>query len=140
MEQKNKQTRWLGSDGYYQIKLPDGSIVGEHRLIWEAAYGPIPDGMQIHHKNHIRTDNRLCNLECVDTITHKRLHVGHWMIEDVWFKKCTGCGWEGPDAEFATKKVVDGVRHTRGNCVECERARVREKSRRRRELEKKNAH
>lgn len=34
-----------------------------HRLIWEAFNGPIPEGMQVNHKNEIKTDNRLCNLE-----------------------------------------------------------------------------
>ena len=37
----------------------------EHRIVWEKAYGPIPDGMHIHHKNGVRDDNRLENLECV---------------------------------------------------------------------------
>lgn len=137
--EKNTQNRWIGSDGYPQVKLDGGRIVAEHRLVWEEAHGPIPDGYQIHHKNHIRTDNRLCNLECVDTVTHKRLHVGHRWVAGVWVKTCTQCGWQGPDEAFPTKKVVDGVRYTRGNCVECERERIREKSRRRRELEQKRA-
>lgn len=34
-----------------------------HRLIWEAFNGPIPEGLVINHKNGIRNDNRLCNLE-----------------------------------------------------------------------------
>jgi hypothetical protein len=34
----------------------------EHRLVWELYHGPIPDGMHIDHINHIRDDNRLCNL------------------------------------------------------------------------------
>ncbi|WP_443069720.1 hypothetical protein [Sulfitobacter sp.] len=93
----------------------------------------------MHHKNHNRTDNRLENLECVDTVTHKRLHVGHRWVDGAWVKTCTGCGWSGPDEAFPTKKVVAGVRYTRGNCVECERERIREKSRRRRELKRKRA-
>ena len=131
--------KFIGSTGYIFVIQEDGGLIGEHRLIWEQTHGPIPDGFQIHHKNHIRTDNRLCNLDCVDTVTHKRLHVGHRWIDGVWVKTCTQCGWQGPDEAFPTKKVVDGVRYTRGNCVECERERIREKSRRRRELERKRA-
>lgn len=34
-----------------------------HRLVWAAFNGPIPPGMQINHKNGIKQDNRLSNLE-----------------------------------------------------------------------------
>lgn len=34
-----------------------------HRLIWVAFNGAIPDGLEINHKNSIRSDNRLANLE-----------------------------------------------------------------------------
>jgi hypothetical protein len=34
-----------------------------HRLIWESAYGPIPRGLTINHKNGVKTDNRIENLE-----------------------------------------------------------------------------
>jgi hypothetical protein len=34
-----------------------------HRLVWEAFNGPIPEGMQINHKNGGKRDNRLTNLE-----------------------------------------------------------------------------
>jgi len=125
--------KFIGSTGYVFVIQEDASLLGEHRIVWEKAHGPIPDGFQIHHKNHDRTDNRLKNLECVDPQTHKRLHVGHRQIEGVWFKTCTRCGVEQPESEFPTKCYRDGVRMTRGNCVECERARIREKSRRYRE-------
>jgi hypothetical protein len=36
-----------------------------HRMVWEAVNGPIPDGMQINHKNGNKQDNRICNLEVV---------------------------------------------------------------------------
>ncbi len=34
-----------------------------HRAVWEAFNGPIPAGLWVNHKNNIRTDNRLANLE-----------------------------------------------------------------------------
>jgi hypothetical protein len=40
-------------------------IVLAHRVIWIAAHGDIPDGYEINHKNGIKNDNRLCNIECV---------------------------------------------------------------------------
>ena len=39
-----------------------------HRLVWEAFYGPIPEGYEINHINEVKTDNRLENLSLV---THK---------------------------------------------------------------------
>lgn len=36
-----------------------------HRLVYSAFIGDIPNGMEINHKNGIRHDNRLENLECV---------------------------------------------------------------------------
>ncbi len=44
-----------------------------HRLIWMAANGPIPTELQINHKNGVKTDNRLINLEivtCQENIRH----------------------------------------------------------------------
>jgi len=42
--------------------------VAVHRALWEAFVGPIPDKMEINHKNLNRADNRLENLELV---THR---------------------------------------------------------------------
>ena len=36
-----------------------------HRVIWIAAEGPIPPGIQVNHMNRIRWDNRRANLELV---------------------------------------------------------------------------
>jgi hypothetical protein len=36
-----------------------------HRIIWQSFNGPIPDGFEINHKNGVKHDNRLVNLEPV---------------------------------------------------------------------------
>lgn len=62
-----------GSDngtGYRIYKLMDinGDKVYQlgHRFTYEAWNEEIiPDGMEIHHKNHIRNDNHIDNLDCV---------------------------------------------------------------------------
>lgn len=36
-----------------------------HRVVWLAAHGFIPDGLEVNHRNRMRWDNRLANLELV---------------------------------------------------------------------------
>ena len=40
-----------------------------HRLVWEAFVGPIPEGLQINHKDENKCNNSLENLEIM---THKQ--------------------------------------------------------------------
>jgi hypothetical protein len=37
--------------------------VAAHRLIWASFNGPIPEGLQINHRNGKKNDNRLANME-----------------------------------------------------------------------------
>lgn len=56
----------LSNKGYYQVQLSWHSKYKHyfvHRLIWEAFNGPIPKGMVINHKDEIKTNNALSNLE-----------------------------------------------------------------------------
>lgn len=56
----------VGTRGYMQVGfIIDGcnSMTGSHRVIWEATHGAIPAGMEINHKNGIKADNRIENLE-----------------------------------------------------------------------------
>lgn len=63
-------------DGYIRYALrADGKTWNRisHRIVWESFVGPIPPGMQINHKNGVKNDNRLENLE-VMTPSQNVLH------------------------------------------------------------------
>ncbi len=49
----------------YPRKKINGKSYYVHRLLWEEAHGPIPDGMMVDHINGDPKDNRLENLRCV---------------------------------------------------------------------------
>jgi hypothetical protein len=62
--------------GYAGYTLCVGNVrktLSGHRLVWESHVGPIPDRMVVNHKNGIKTDNRLANLE----ITTHSQNVAH---------------------------------------------------------------
>lgn len=77
-----KNSNWKGgrtvaSNGYVLIKAPDHhradsrGYVYEHMLVAEQAIGrPLRPGEQVHHRNHIKTDNRPENLEVKASHAH----------------------------------------------------------------------
>lgn len=55
------------SHGYLQFQMKGKNYL-VHRVIWEMHNGPIPQGYQIDHINHVRTDNRIENLRLVTNL------------------------------------------------------------------------
>ncbi len=52
--------------GYEQVRLRSGGksmVYAVHRLVAICFIGPRPEGCGVNHKNGIKTDNRLDNLE-----------------------------------------------------------------------------
>jgi hypothetical protein len=78
-----KSANWRGgrhlnkSSGYVQVYVSPGKRLPEHRIVWEKANGPIPDGYVIHHFNGIKDDNRLENLVAMPRWEHSgpRSHI-----------------------------------------------------------------
>lgn len=66
----------LGRAGYPFVVLMVNKVRRQpnvHRLVAESFIGPIPDGMQVNHKNGIKSDNWIENLEIV-TPSENALH------------------------------------------------------------------
>lgn len=57
--------------GYLTFKF-FGSRYKVHRVVWMMLKGPIPDGMEIDHINHVRDDNRIENLRLVSRIENMK--------------------------------------------------------------------
>lgn len=86
-QKKEKHPRWKGGRsvtplGYVIILMPDhpqasvgGRYVFEHRLVMEEHIGrPLKHFEIVHHKNGIKIDNRIENLELLTKREHDRLH------------------------------------------------------------------
>ena len=69
LREELQTTRIFGTvnKGYLQATFR-GKQQGIHRHVWEAFEGPIPDGLEVDHKNYIRDDNRVENLQL---LTHE---------------------------------------------------------------------
>lgn len=76
------------SGGYVHMKYR-GVVIKAHRVMWIAHMGRIPRGRVINHRNGVRNDNRLANLECVrqqQNLLHglkSPLYVGMYPEENV---------------------------------------------------------
>ncbi len=75
-----KGGRTIASSGYVLVKQPDHhradsrGYVYEHILVAEQVIGrPILRGEQVHHKNHVKTDNRPENLSVKSSRAHHAL-------------------------------------------------------------------
>lgn len=87
MYKKKKQGRYktgklIDKDDYVRLsgyqghpRLFNGGTVFEHIIVMEKHLGyPIPKKMDVHHKNHNPSDNRIENLELITVSEHHRKH------------------------------------------------------------------
>lgn len=62
---------YIDSKGYRRYKIKSKTYK-EHRLVWELFYGPIPKGMDIHHKDGNKLNNSIKNLEAIEHGRHSK--------------------------------------------------------------------
>lgn len=85
---------YLDKKGYVRVYKPEhpkaysNGTMAKHRLVWEEHYKVcLLDWIDIHHKNGIKNDNRIENLEVLDHKEHSRLS-GY---RDFSNRKCIEC-------------------------------------------------
>lgn len=84
---------YITKHGYRRVQMPGTrKLRMEHVLVWEAHYGPVPPGKELHHRNGNKLDNRIENLQLVTRLEHKRIHSGCELRDGVWWKPCRRCG------------------------------------------------
>ena len=62
--------------------------VSLHEAVWRFYFGDIPKGYVIHHRNGIKSDNRIENLQMMTEAEHRAWHNQHSKI----IVKCSYCG------------------------------------------------
>lgn len=69
--------------GYLMKTLSKGKLklsISLHRLVYETFVGPIPEGYDVHHINHVKIDNRVENLCLVESKKHRKAHTEESVI------------------------------------------------------------
>jgi len=113
---KWKGGRMIDPDGYVLVKRRDhpaarkNGYILEHRLVMEEHLGrPLRADEVVHHKNSVKTDNRIENLEVLDSqATHmkvERTGRKYPRPDGVWFT-CVTCAKEFYRSAYWRNKPV----------------------------------
>lgn len=108
------EARLFSSHGYAKVRVGRGHPLAdpngyayEHLLVWVSAGHPRPEpGYVLHHKNEVKSDNRINNLELKDVCAHGIDH--HAPLTD---RQVRGLRWRyaATDADTKTLGALYGV-------------------------------
>jgi hypothetical protein len=95
---KQGHNSWKGGKskmyGYVRIQNRQGDVVLEHRSLYEQHHKcSLLSWAHIHHKNRIRDDNKLENLQGMINKNHAKIHAmaNHWALKDMTDRICVVC-------------------------------------------------
>ena len=119
MKRAPNGTGSINGHGYRQINRTDGGEI-EHIAIVERVLGrKLGQGVEIHHFNEIRSDNRNCNLVvCPNRAYHQLLHVRQRALAacgDANWRLCAHCGRYDDPKNLKTYKSQQSV-HFHAEC------------------------
>lgn len=89
--------------GYMRVNIGKDKI-REHRIIWEMFNGTIPEGYEIDHINHIRSDNRIENLRLVTRKTN--MQNSSKRVDNT--SGCVGVSWDNWAGKWKAQIQVEG--------------------------------
>lgn len=93
------------ASGYVQPKTRERTYQA-HRLVWEACHGAIPPGMEINHKNGVKTDNRIENLELA-TSRENNVHARRTGLNRATWPAMSKAGSRNGRARLDEEKVME---------------------------------
>src|SRR5580658_3757089 len=87
------------SDRVYYKGWRNGSKTYLHVAMWEAKFGTVPEGFEVHHKDGDALRNEYDNFELITTHEHRQHHapwgvgrIGRPLLRKPWEIRCWECG------------------------------------------------